>query len=117
MEVNRCCEEKMSITNSFNPDYDPEPKPPDPGEERKDPEPERAILRLPWLGNVSNQYRKQITVEVTSCYPGVKPIVVFSTRSAFNGRAKDVLPATLKSDVVYHFTCSCGLTYVGRTSH
>ena len=117
MEANRCCEEKMSITNSFDPDDDPEPKPPDPGEERKDPEPERAILRLPWLGNVSNQYRKQITAEVTSCYPGVKPIVVFSTRSAFNGRAKDVLPATLKSNVVYHFTCSCGLTYVGRTSH
>ena len=77
---------------------------------------ERAFLRLPWLGNVSQQYRKGITATVKRCYPGVKPFVVFTTRTAFSGRAKDVLPTTSKNNVVYHNTCSCGLTYVGRTS-
>ena len=76
----------------------------------------RVFLRLPWLGNVSNQYRKQISETMMGCYPQVKPQVVFTTRPAFNGRTKDVLPTTAKSYVVYLFTCSCGLTYVGRTS-
>ena len=76
----------------------------------------RDFLRLPWLGNVSNQYRKQISETIMSCYPQVKPQVVFTTRPAFNGRTKNVLPITSKSYVVYLFTCSCGLTYVGRTS-
>ena len=73
-------------------------------------------MRLPWLGNISNQYRKQITETVKSCYPLMKPQVVFTTRPVFNGRTKDVLPTTSKSLAIYHFTCSCELTYVGRTS-
>ena len=88
----------------------PDPKPPDSSHT------ERAFLRLPWLGNVSQQYWKGITATVKRCYPGVKPFVLFTTRTAFSGRAKDFLPTTSKSNVVYHYTCSCGLTYVGRTS-
>ena len=34
----------------------------------------------------------------------------------FNGRTKDVLLTTWKSFVIYHFTCSCELMYVGKTS-
>ena len=80
------------------------------------PAPDRAVLRLPWIGQISQHYKKQITSTVNGCYPFVKPMVVFTTRTVFSGRAKDVLPTTLKSNVVYLFTCSCGLTYVGRTS-
>ena len=76
----------------------------------------RVFFRLPWLGNISNQYRKQITETVTSCYPLVKPQVVLTTRPMFNGRTKNVLLTISKSFVIYHFTCSCELTYVGRTS-
>ena len=83
---------------------------------KEEPDRDRVFLRLPWLGNVSNRYRKQVTETVMDCYPQVKPQVVFTTRPAFNGRTKDVLPTTSRSFVVYHFTCSCELTYVGRTS-
>ena len=80
------------------------------------PEAERVFLRLPWLGNVSVGYRRQFSGVVTRCFPQVRPQVLFSTCSAFNGRKKDALPATARSFVVYEYTCSCGLTYVGRTS-
>ena len=32
-------------------------------------EADRAFLRQPWLGDISYQYRKQITKTVVSCYP------------------------------------------------
>ena len=86
------------------------PDPPDPGE------PDRAVLRLPWLGLACNRYKRLVKDAVVKCFPRVKPTIVFTTRPAFNGRAKDVLPTTSKSNVVYLFTCSCGRTYVGRTS-
>lgn len=75
-----------------------------------------VTLRLPWIGEISNRYRRRICETINSSFPQVKPRVVFTTTSAFRGRAKDVLPTTAKSHVVYKFTCSCGLTYVGKTT-
>ena len=92
----------------------PPAEPPDPPDVVADRD--RVILRLPWLGAVSNRYRKLAAQTMTGCFPLVRPLVVFTTRPAFNGRAKDILPTTSKSNVVYQFTCSCGHTYVGRTS-
>ena len=46
----------------------------------------------------------------------MQPRVVFSTQPAFSGRSKDALPTTSKSNVVYSFTCTCGVAYVGKTS-
>ena len=77
---------------------------------------DRVFLRLPWLGKVSYRYQKQFSETVTRSFPQVRPQVLFTTRPAFNGRSKDILPTTASSSVVYHFACSCGLTYVGRTS-
>ena len=34
---------------------------------------------------------------------------------AFSDRAKDLLPASSKSCLIYKFTCDCASTYVGRT--
>ena len=37
-------------------------------------------------------------------------------RSSFRQIAKEVLPTTSRSMVVYQYMCSCKLTYVGKTS-
>ena len=92
----------------------PPAEPPDPSDVVVDRD--RVMLRLPWLGAVSNRYRKLATQAVTECFPLVKPLVLFTTRPAFSGRVKDVLPTTSRSNIIYQFTCSCGHTYVGRTS-
>ena len=81
-----------------------------------DPDVRWVVLRLPWLGNASNRLKKEITAVITRCYAQVSPRVTFTSQHAFNGRAKDVLPTSLRSMIVYKFTCSCGLTYVGKTS-
>ena len=78
-------------------------------------EPRRVILRLPWLGAVSIGLRRDIVAAITRGFAQVKPLVIFSTTPAFTGRAKDRLPTTSKSKLVYHFRCGCGLTYVGKT--
>ena len=71
---------------------------------------------MPWLGAVRTRYRKLATQAMTECFPLVKPLVLFATRPAFSGRVKDVLPTTSRSNIIYQFTCSCGHTYIGRTS-
>ena len=99
MEIDR--HEKNAITKASNAD---------------DTRSKFVVLRLPWLGQVSNRYRKQVVDVISDSYPQVQPRVVFTTTPNFNGRAKDVLPTTSRSQIVYEFTCSCGLTYVGKTT-
>ena len=52
---------------------------------------------------------------VRRAFPGVKSRMMFTTQYAFSGKAKDVLPATDQSLLVYEYTCCCGCTYVGKT--
>ena len=75
-----------------------------------------VCLRLPWLGKVSNHYRSKLTKTVKSSFPKAQLRVVFTSRTAFNGRTKDVLPIGSKSNIIYQYTCSCGLSYIGRTT-
>ena len=53
---------------------------------------------------------------VRKSYLTTTPLVIFTTKRAFSGRAKDVLPQLSKSFVVYEFRCCCGQTYVGKTT-
>ena len=73
-------------------------------------------LTLPWKGRVSNDYRRNIQHTVLQTYPKINIRVTFTSRNAFPVAVKDVLPTAMKSLVVYHFTCHCGCTYVGRTT-
>ena len=74
-----------------------------------------VFIRLPWMGSVSNKFRKDITAAITGGFVLAKPRVVFSTTTAFSGRVKDPLPTTWKSSLVYCYRCSCARTYVGKT--
>ena len=72
-------------------------------------------LRLPWKGNWSSSFAKNIASVTRSAYYAVDVHIAFSTARAFNLK-KDVLPSHDKSKLVYEFECrNCSSRYVGRT--
>ena len=75
-----------------------------------------VVIRLPWIGNVSKNFKSEISAAILKACPTVTPVVSFTTRQAFNGVHKDVLPMTLRSFIVYNYKCYCGRQYVGKTT-
>ena len=75
-----------------------------------------VLLRLPWIGPPSTMFRAGIRRAIGRGFPNASLRIVFHSTKAFSGRAKDFLPASSKSCLVYEFTCDCASTYVGRTS-
>ena len=62
-----------------------------------------VCLHLPWLGNVSMRYERQIKTAVKRCYFGVKPRIVYTTRQLLPATQKNVLPASFQINVVINF--------------
>ena len=75
-----------------------------------------VYLHIPWIGNVSMKFEKQITSAVKRCFFSVEPRVIFNTRQLLPVIKKDVLPSHHHSNVIYQFVCHCDSRYVGRTS-
>jgi len=73
-------------------------------------------LHVPWIGNVSMKFEKQITSAVKRCFFSVEPRVVFMTRQLLPATKEDVLPSHHQNNVIYQFLCHCDSRYVGRTS-
>ena len=73
-------------------------------------------LHIPWIGNVSMKFEKQITSVVKCCFFSVEPRVIFTTRQLLPATKKDVLPSHHQNNVIYQFVCHCDSRYVGRTS-
>ena len=95
----------------------PPAKPPESDElESKASKPRTVTLTLPWKGRASGGFRREMERTVHESFRNVQLRTFFTTRKAFSGVVKDALPTTMKSDVIYHFTCHCECTYVGRTS-
>ena len=65
-----------------------------------------VYLHIPWIGNVSKKFEKQITSAVKRCFFSVKPRAIFNTRQLLPANKKDVLPAML-------FTRLCATAIVG----
>ncbi len=76
-----------------------------------------VYLRLPYIGPISEVFRKQLSKAVESCYENVKLRTIFSTRTLFNGPPKDRTPSLDLQNVIYKFVCRCDSVYVGRTTH
>ena len=74
------------------------------------------LLKLPWIGAVSGKFRREFEDVVVKADVSLKPVVVFTTRHAFHGKCKDVLPMTSRSNVVYLYKCCCEQRYVGKTT-
>ena len=75
-----------------------------------------VYLRLPYIGPVSEHYRKKISSTIAGCYPKVKPRVILTSKPMLPSSIKDVLPTHQRSNLIYKFQCSCDSTYVGRTN-
>ena len=75
-----------------------------------------VYLHIPWIGNVSMKFEKQITPAVKRCFFSVEPRAIFNTRQLFPAIKKNVLPSHHHSNVIYQFVCQCDSRYVGRTS-
>ena len=73
-------------------------------------------LHIPWIGNVSIKFEKQITSAVKRSFFSVEPRVIFTTRQLLPATKKNVLPSHHHSNVIYQFVCHCDSRYVGRTS-
>ena len=74
------------------------------------------FLHLPWLGNVSTKFEKQITTAIQRCYFAIETHVVFTTRPLLLATKKDVLPGHHHNNVIYQFVCHCHSQYIGCTS-
>ena len=75
-----------------------------------------VYLHLPWLETPSVRHESKIKVNVEKCLFAVKQRVIFTSLPFFPAIKKDMLPASLLSNVVYNFLCHCDNRYVGRTS-
>ena len=72
-------------------------------------------LRVPWIGKASISLDKNVKMAVESCYGSVTTRVVFTSKRTLPVARKDVLPITLKSSVIYEYSCHCDSRYVVRT--
>ena len=78
---------------------------------------ETKYFKLPFIGNFSNVVKKKIrfltkryckSINIKLAFTSFKISCLFST--------KDVIPSTLRSRVVYKFTCAgCNTRYIGET--
>ena len=75
-----------------------------------------VYLHIPWIGNVSMKFEKQITSAVKRCFFSIKPSVIFTILLFLPATKKNVLPSHHHSNVNYQFVCHCDSRYVGRTS-
>ena len=75
-----------------------------------------VCLKLPWIGNISFKFEKQVKLNVQNCFSAVKPCVIFQTRKILPSIYRDAVPTTQRSLVIYRYVCRCGCRYVSCTS-
>lgn len=73
-----------------------------------------VCLRLPWVGNKSLNFWNDLEAAVVKAFRNITLCAVLTQARAFLGKAKDFLPLSVKSDIVYELRCSCRLTYIGK---
>ena len=73
-------------------------------------------LYLPWLEISSVRHESKIRVSVEKSKPVVEQRVIFTCRPLLPAIKKNVLAASLSSNIVYDFSCHCDSRYVGCTS-
>ena len=75
-----------------------------------------VYLKLPWIGEKSSLYERQIQRSVKSCYGGGATLrVSYTTKPLLKFSLKTPTPTLSRSKVIYGFKCLCGKRYVGRT--
>ena len=75
-----------------------------------------VYLYLPWLGTPLIGFENIIKASMQKCFFAVEQRVIFTSCPLLPPIKKNVLPASLLSNVVYNFSCHCDSRYVDRTS-
>ena len=75
-----------------------------------------VYLKLPWIGNISLKFEKQVKSNVQNCFSAIQPRVIFQTRKSLPSFHKHAVPTIQQSLVVYQYVCRCDCRYVSRTS-
>ena len=76
------------------------------------------FITLPYLGNLSLAIRARLQNSINRNLPFCKIKVIFKSTTRLGNffRFKDKVPFTLRSNVVYKFSCGrCNATYYGET--
>ena len=77
----------------------------------------KVYLNLPYKGeSLSDLITRKLANAVENCFPAASLCLSFSSTGLINWNLKDKLPKSTASFCVYHFVCSCGASYVGRTT-
>ena len=64
-----------------------------------------VYLKVPWIGKASIGLDKNVKTALESCYGSVTTRVLFTSKRMLRVARKDVLPITLKSSVIYEYSC------------
>ena len=78
------------------------------------PEKHSAVLKLPYLGNVSYLLEKKVQELTQSTYNQVKPRVIFVSKPVLRLELKDPISHLDKSCIIYKFNCFCEKSYMDK---
>ena len=75
-----------------------------------------VYVHLPWLGYPLVRQKGKIKASVKKCFFAVKQNIIFTSCPLHPAIKKEMLPASLSSNLVYNFSCYCDSQYIGSRS-
>lgn len=81
------------------------------------PEKKPSFLFLPFINDsFSSLLKRRIRSITAQTFPAADPKIIFAARKIGLRSLKDKVPLDRASNIIYEFVCSCGSSYLGRTS-
>ena len=76
-----------------------------------------VYMILPFKGDIQSElFRRKLKHSLGKAFPAAELHLTFKTKKMFYQNSKDELPSFTASSCIYKFNCSCGASYVGRTT-
>ena len=80
-------------------------------------EKKKVYISLPFKGDtITEIVTRRLKTAVDTAYPAAQLCISFRGSTAICTNLKDILPRSTTSFCVYSFACSCGASYIGRTT-
>ena len=74
-----------------------------------------AVLKLPYIGEISHVFENKVKDLTKTTYNEVSPRTIFISQPLLKKQLKDPIPNLNKSCVVYKFNCFCERSYISQT--
>ena len=74
---------------------------------KEGPQKNLVYLKLPWIGKISLNFKKQTKIAINRCYEAVEPRIIFTTRKILPPIHKHLLPSLQQRMVVNQHLCRC----------